>query len=544
MVFRLSSVLRVVFFLGFLSFFIATSSASCEVIDVSGELRIDVSSTQLVLLSGSRIIEPQLFILPEPNRLVIDIPSVSAKKDLIVPFANHPFFSKIRLGKHDGFVRIVLDLRAPLEKVPPLQAVVDDSNGKTQGSRVAVSLVTSAHSESTLAPTMLAVPKSLPAPMTDTPIPTRTPTVNVTATPTETEEPTETPTETPTKKATSTPTGTPTPTTTLTHTAVFTETPTRTPTVKVTATPTETEEPTETPTETPTKKATATPTDTVTATQTSTPTPSHTPTVTVTPTDTAEPTETPTKTPTTEATETNTPRAVATLKVDLTPRDSKLKPVPSAEVSDEFQVDLKFSVSDLEVIYPFGDSPIKDVKVKNRSILPLYMTATVFEIQNPGQSDEERRPTSDLLISPKRFQLDKGEERGLRLVLAKHLRGDTESIYRVDLVPDATSFENQSNTKQVAISTGISMLVVAEPKNPTSDFKWTWSDNVLTFKNNGNSNVFLDAGKGCKGTKCAGLPEHRVYANSSWELPVHDFDSIEYLQRVNNGIKKLVIRRD
>ena len=73
--------------------------------------------------------------------------------------------------------------------------------------------------------------------------------------------------------------------------------------------------------------------------------------------------------------------------------------------------------------------PVQNVILRNNGKEPAYINVVTDEMINPGEKNEERVPTTKLLVSPKRFSLDPGGQRTVRLLL-KEKFGENEQVYR------------------------------------------------------------------------------------------------------------------
>jgi hypothetical protein len=212
------------------------------------------------------------------------------------------------------------------------------------------------------------------------------------------------------------------------------------------------------------------------------------------------------------------------------------------EVKNIEKVDLRFSVSELIVNIPFTDKNIRDLTVKNTSDSQLFMTALAETVENAGMIDEKRTPAKSLLVSPRRFELDPGKERLVRLVVASR-DPETEGVYRVNFIPDTEPFKEQKISLRPIYNAGLSVLVLASPKDPKSDLTDIWSEDKLTLENNGNTNIYLEQGKACKEKQCVGLPAKRIYSKASWIISAEGITSVEFLQKSGNGFENVVLKR-
>lgn len=205
--------------------------------------------------------------------------------------------------------------------------------------------------------------------------------------------------------------------------------------------------------------------------------------------------------------------------------------------------DLKFSINKLVASFKRGVRPIIDVRVKNLSSLPLFMSTSAEVVVAPGTRNEVKRATSDLLASPRRFEIKPDEERTVRLVLAKPSDGLHEQVFRVNFVPDAAPFELQAEATDARITTGIAMLVIEEPSELKAELVTEWTPDGLRLTNNGTTNILLERGRACVASRCMRLATRRLYPGNSWTLNQNAWDAAEFLQKVGEEYQQVSVRR-
>ena len=211
--------------------------------------------------------------------------------------------------------------------------------------------------------------------------------------------------------------------------------------------------------------------------------------------------------------------------------------------SDTAEAELRFSVSDLIVTFPYTSRSIRDVTVKSRSSSVLFMTAAAEQIFNAGTPAEKREPAKTLLISPRRFELAPGQERLVRIVVANR-EEDYEGIFRVNFIPDSEDFKVSSVRPTLPqIKVGLAALVIVSPKSPHAELVATWEGEKLILQNNGNTNIFLDQIRACDGKRCVNLPAKRIYSNARWIIKADNLSSLEFLQKIGEDFENVVIKR-
>lgn len=440
-----------------------------------------------------------LNLLTDPPRAVIDFEGIVIPKPKHLDLSNHPLFKAIRVGRHSGFTRVVIDLIEGTNSSPHIS-----SHGGTVRVDFKNSSADVPVSERTQEPSLLPAPTPPRVLSVTRLLPSATPTSVATATFMPSPSPTATPSATPSLAPS------PTLTATTTFTPAFTNTPQPTATHTQTALPT--------------------------VTSTTTPPPTASPTCTPSPSQT--PTQSPSATPTEIASISPT---IELSKVAPKSNEPTESPAPEVPLGD---TELKFSVSALVVNLPYNGRGVQDVVVRNRSDRPLFMKATALRVINPGGSPESLTPTTELLVSPRRLTLEQGQERTIRLVVAKRTSDAEESVYRVQLIPDAEPFENQAEGQQLRVSTGLALLVTVGPKNPKTSVQPHWRKNTLVLENKGNVNVLLERGQSCFKGQCATIPSRRLYPGARWEIPLKRADSVEFLQRSGDEFERLVIAKE
>lgn len=214
----------------------------------------------------------------------------------------------------------------------------------------------------------------------------------------------------------------------------------------------------------------------------------------------------------------------------------------------------QISVSNIIFHFEAGSKPVKNITVRNSSERPLYVTVSPQAILRPGFPDESRVPTSDLLITPKRFPVPAKGERIVRMLLKK-APGNEEQVFRASFAPQAKPFLGEEEKKQsgmtIKILTGVGILVFVEPLQPKPELVWERKEGKMIFRNTGNVNCILNDGKLCEGppqparpadlSSCKELPAKRLYPGNTLEVEVIEKATIYYKRRVKDDFTELVI---
>lgn len=209
------------------------------------------------------------------------------------------------------------------------------------------------------------------------------------------------------------------------------------------------------------------------------------------------------------------------------------------------------SVDRVIVSFAAADRPVQNVIVNNGATEPLLISISVNEVENPGRPDERRVPTEDLIVSPKRFSIEAGGQRTVRLLM-KRAPTDTERVYRAKLEPQANELnesdpKNSSDTKtKLKVLFSVGMLLFAEPRDPKPMLTWDRrSSGGLSINNTGNVNILLEEGQSCErpDESCTPLrtAAQRVYPGQSWEVSVPSGRFISFRKKVKEQFETLVI---
>lgn len=195
-----------------------------------------------------------------------------------------------------------------------------------------------------------------------------------------------------------------------------------------------------------------------------------------------------------------------------------------------------------------GDPAREDILLQNQSKDRYYITITPAEVVKPGQpgSTEVTKTSPEdlgLLVTPNRLILEPGTSRSIRVV---SLNGalTTDRIYRVLIEPQIGAIVDQPSTdKTVALKilTAYEALVIVRPTNPTPHLVANRTGTGLSLQNTGNSNTLVYDGLACPAASaaagataakpaCAKIPAHRMYAGTTWQVPLpHPTDKVTFV---------------
>jgi P pilus assembly chaperone PapD len=191
---------------------------------------------------------------------------------------------------------------------------------------------------------------------------------------------------------------------------------------------------------------------------------------------------------------------------------------------------------------------MQNVVVTNGGSDALGIEVQPEAVARPGFADERREATGALIVSPKRFSIDAGGQRTVRLLLREPPK-DQEAVYRIKLLPQPKDFGAQGGAGQgekrtmLRVITTVGLLVFAEPPLSRDAFSWKWEGGALVFRNEGNANVYLENGTACRAPEqgCEELPANRLYPGNSWTVHVPRGKLVVYTKRTPRGFENISI---
>lgn len=179
-----------------------------------------------------------------------------------------------------------------------------------------------------------------------------------------------------------------------------------------------------------------------------------------------------------------------------------------------------------------GTGTAQDIEVWNDGSDRSYVVAQPEEVLSPGQPDEHRVTKADpaasgLLVTPQRMILEPGQRRLVRIA-AVSARGAQDRIYRVAIKPVAGDVA--AGTTALKVLVGYDVLVIYRPNEMRSQVTAERSKEAITFRNDGNTNVEMFAGRQCdpSGSNCKNLPAARLYAGARWAVRIDRDTPVQY----------------
>ncbi len=180
-----------------------------------------------------------------------------------------------------------------------------------------------------------------------------------------------------------------------------------------------------------------------------------------------------------------------------------------------------------------SDAAAQDIDIWNDGSEVAYVTVEPAEIVSPGLPGETRTAITDpgvggLLVTPQRLILQPGEHKLIRIG-AIIPRGNTDRIYRVAIKPVAGPVSAPVTALKLLV--GYDVLVIYRPARPTVKVVSERNGNILTLRNDGNSNVEIYEGRQCdpaRPTVCVTLPAKRLYAGQVWQQTLTMAGPVDY----------------
>jgi len=243
-------------------------------------------------------------------------------------------------------------------------------------------------------------------------------------------------------------------------------------------------------------------------------TPASTPASTAVPTPvvTSSPSSTPEPTVTPAPVITEIPRPVPTDRPVSTPRVT-----PSGA---QLEVDRRL----IEVVS--GDRGIENVVISNPSEETVVVETQSMVVHRPGTSDEGLEESDTLLVSPKRFSMEPGSRRTIRLLL-KEPATDGEELFRVTLL----------STCGTEAAPTIELLYRERGAEP--HLEWHTSGGLLEIRNDGRASCSLEEGKCCKAESCVNLPGKRLHPGNRWSLKVPSDCQITFVKAAQGAFEQI-----
>lgn len=187
------------------------------------------------------------------------------------------------------------------------------------------------------------------------------------------------------------------------------------------------------------------------------------------------------------------------------------------------------SLNNAVVDFRPGDRPVKDVVVRNHGDKTAYIEVTLTRILKPGEQPEEAvdvdRKDTQLIIAPRKLVIPAGGRKTLRII-SRHQALEKDAIYRAVVKPVGND-AGQTGKLGVKVVVAYGLLIMVRPQSLVRRLRAERAGKVITFFNDGNTNLELREGQQCvvnaKGEEtCQSVSGSRLYAGGSQrvELPL------------------------
>lgn len=192
----------------------------------------------------------------------------------------------------------------------------------------------------------------------------------------------------------------------------------------------------------------------------------------------------------------------------------------------------------------------KDVVVYNSGEKNAYVKIDVFEVFNPGTSEEVRSKAKDLghlklLVSPNKTMIPPKSKGNIRFSYLGDY--EKERIFRVNVTPVVGKIKSEKKMA-VKLLVAYQILITVQPNNAKANITHIRQGDYMIFNNDGNTNVLLYNAKLCSfetelSQNCEKINmSKRLYPGNQWEVNVADGQFIEF--EMSNGSQyKRTIKR-
>lgn len=196
----------------------------------------------------------------------------------------------------------------------------------------------------------------------------------------------------------------------------------------------------------------------------------------------------------------------------------------------------QISVDKIIIVAKKNERPIYNLNITNEGKEPYYIGVVVEKVENPGEDDESRVSTNDILISPKHFSINPTSQRTIRLIV-KNPAPEKEGIYRIKFLPEAISSSEDVNPRgkktSLTVIFSVGVLVLVEPKDSYLNLHWERAGNKVRFSNEGTTNILFEEIKHCdQNDKCSDIVASRLYPGNVWNFNVPSANKILFRREV------------
>jgi len=170
--------------------------------------------------------------------------------------------------------------------------------------------------------------------------------------------------------------------------------------------------------------------------------------------------------------------------------------------------------------------PRQDFKVINNGDEVGYVNIEVFEVRNPGTSEEELVKVTDpkemkLIATPSKLIVQAKSQKMVRLI--NTVAPGDERIYRINVTPVLPPLADPKGS-MVRVVVAYQILLMIDAVEPAQNLDISRTGKTLRVVNKGNTNVLFYNGSQCpegetntQSEQCQQLPTRRVYPGNTWE---------------------------
>ncbi len=174
-----------------------------------------------------------------------------------------------------------------------------------------------------------------------------------------------------------------------------------------------------------------------------------------------------------------------------------------------------------------------DIYVHNSGEDRQYVLVEPREVLDAGTPKERRVERPDpaelgLLVTPSRMVLEPGQRQLVRVVRLAEPPTSVR-VYRISIRPVVGEVTSDQNAVKVLV--GYEALVVVRPDRAEAKLFATREGDVLSFRNDGNTNALLVGGEQCDeaGGECVRVATKRLYPKTSWRVELPHSTAAEFI---------------
>lgn len=212
----------------------------------------------------------------------------------------------------------------------------------------------------------------------------------------------------------------------------------------------------------------------------------------------------------------------------------------------------QIALGDVFVEFMPNKRPLQNIVVHNTSAKEAFdVKVTAVKVINPGEENEERIETQEIIVAPSTIPMAANSKRVARMVFRAPFT-DKEQVFRASFVPlakednGAEEVEQSSRIKtKMRVLSGMGALVFAAPMEINRNLTWLRDSTGINFTNEGNVYERLERTKVCfSKDDCVDIKGRRLYPGNTWRLDLPERvqnSEVEYRSESYNKIIKIKI---